>query len=219
MAGVGADGGGDTEMGGWSELLNTSTKLLEQAAPTPHFPTLQRGTWTSSRCSPRSLRPRRSAPRRRRSRSPPPGLLAREGINAEQLTRDLKSFELKTTFEDVFPSMAIVSSIQGAQKDNLKSFNNYMMQVLEQSLSRLSTLPKRNTNLAGGLSRYALMPSSASSPQASSGLPAAEVMPIPNKTIIDSKSSVYAGVVKDLNDARGRSLPFSFQSCLRVLVS
>jgi hypothetical protein len=27
--------------------------------------------------------------------------------------------------------MAIVSSIQGAQKDNLKSFNNYMMQVLE----------------------------------------------------------------------------------------
>ncbi|KAG2309445.1 hypothetical protein Bca52824_029193 [Brassica carinata] len=30
-------------------------------------------------------------------------LLAREGINAEQLARDLKSFELKTTFEDVFP--------------------------------------------------------------------------------------------------------------------
>jgi hypothetical protein len=46
MAGVGASGsggGGDTEMGGgWSELLNTSTKLLEQAAPNgPHFPTLQ----------------------------------------------------------------------------------------------------------------------------------------------------------------------------------
>ena len=78
-----------------------------------------------------------------------------------------------------------------------------------QSLSRLSTLPKRNSNLAGGLSRPALMPSSASSPQASSGLPAMEVMPIPNKTIIENKSSVYAGVVKDLNDARGRSLPFN----------
>ncbi|XP_020258060.1 nuclear pore complex protein NUP93A-like [Asparagus officinalis] len=72
-------------------------------------------------------------------------LLAREGINAEQLARDLKSFELKTTFEDVFPSeattveeylqqvheMAMVSSIQEAQKDNLRSFNEYMMQVLE----------------------------------------------------------------------------------------
>lgn len=60
------------------------------------------------------------------------------------------------------------------------------------------------------------MPSSASSPQASSGLPAAEVMPIPNKTIIDSKSSVYAGVVKDLNDARGRSLPFSVSFYVKI---
>ncbi|KAJ6411111.1 hypothetical protein OIU84_007796 [Salix udensis] len=33
-------------------------------------------------------------------------LLAREGINTEQLARDLKSFELKTTFEDVFPAEA-----------------------------------------------------------------------------------------------------------------
>ena len=30
--------------------------------------------------------------------------------------------------------VAIVSSIQEAQKDNLKSFNNYMMQVLEVGL-------------------------------------------------------------------------------------
>lgn len=43
MAGVGgsSSGGGDVEMGGWSELLHSSTKLLEQAAPTPHFPPLQ----------------------------------------------------------------------------------------------------------------------------------------------------------------------------------
>ncbi|KAM0924208.1 hypothetical protein ACQ4PT_005029 [Festuca glaucescens] len=246
MAGVGASGsggGGDTEMGGgWSELLNTSTKLLEQAAPNgPHFPTLQRNLdqleVLSTKLKAKTIRA--EAPSQSLSAT---RLLAREGINAEQLTRDLKSFELKTTtFEDVFPSeatsveeylqqlheMAIVSSIQGAQKDNLKSFNNYMMQVFEddwqkekrdflQSLSRLSTLPKRNTNLAGGLSRPALMPSSASSPQASSGLPAMEVMPIPNKTIIENKSSVYAGVVRDLNDARGRSLPFNPATAFRA---
>ncbi|KQK21691.1 nuclear pore complex protein NUP93A [Brachypodium distachyon] len=241
MAGVGTSGsggGGDTEMGGWSELLNTSTKLLEQAAPTPHFPTLQRNLdqleALSTKLKAKTIRA--EAPSQSLSAT---RLLAREGINAEQLTRDLKSFELKTTFEDVFPSeatsveeylqqlheMAIVSSIQGAQKDNLKSFNNYMMQVLEddwqkekrdflQSLSRLSTLPKRNTNLASGLSRPALM--SASSPQAASGLPAMEVMPIPNKTIIENKSSVYAGVVRDLNDARGRSLPFSPATAFRA---
>jgi len=59
------------------------------------------------------------------------------------------------------------------------------------------------------LARPALMPPSTSSPQASSGLPSAGIMPIPNKTIIENKSSVYAGVVRDLNDARGRSLPFN----------
>lgn len=46
MAGVGGSGsggggGGDAEMGGWTGLLHSSTKLLEQAAPTPHFPPLQ----------------------------------------------------------------------------------------------------------------------------------------------------------------------------------
>ncbi|GMP79677.1 hypothetical protein CsSME_00035127 [Camellia sinensis var. sinensis] len=35
-------------------------------------------------------------------------LLAREGINAEQFARDLKSFELKMTIEDVFPAEATI---------------------------------------------------------------------------------------------------------------
>ncbi|KAL5218230.1 hypothetical protein ABZP36_018914 [Zizania latifolia] len=237
MAGV----GGDAEMGGWSELLHSSTKLLEQAAPTPHFPPLQRNLdqleVLSTKLKSKTVRAEAPAQSLSATR-----LLAREGINAEQLTRDLKSFELKTTFEDVFPSeattveeyvqqlheMAIVSSIQEAQKDNLRSFNNYMMQVLEDdwqkdkrdfllSLSRLSTLPKRNTNLmASGLSRPALMPSSAFSPQTSSGLLSKEVMPIPNKTTIENKSSVYAAVVRDLNDARGRSLPFGSATAFRA---
>ena len=30
-------------------------------------------------------------------------LLAHDGLNTEQLARGIKSFELKTTFEDVFP--------------------------------------------------------------------------------------------------------------------
>jgi nuclear pore complex protein Nup93 len=53
------------------------------------------------------------------------------------------------------------------------------------------------------------MPPSSSSSHASSGLSSTEVMPIPNKTIIENKSAVYAAVVRDFNGARGRSLPFS----------
>ncbi|XP_047259585.1 nuclear pore complex protein NUP93A [Capsicum annuum] len=32
----------DVDMSGWSELLHSSSKLLEQAAPSPQFPPLQR---------------------------------------------------------------------------------------------------------------------------------------------------------------------------------
>uniref|UniRef100_A0A804LK96 Nuclear pore protein n=1 Tax=Zea mays TaxID=4577 RepID=A0A804LK96_MAIZE len=230
MAGVGGSGGGggdDAEMGGWTGLLHSSTKLLEQAAPTPHFPPLQRNLdqleALSTKLKAKTIRS--EAPSQSLSAT---RLLAREGINAEQLARDLKSFELKTTFEDVFPSEATTVEEYLQQKDNLKSFNNYMMQVLEddwqkekrdflQSLSRLSTLPKRNTNLStSGLGRPASMPPSTSSLHAPSGLPSAEVMPIPNKTIIEKKSSVYAGVVRDLNDSRGRSLPFNPATAFRA---
>ncbi|CAL5344638.1 unnamed protein product [Camellia sinensis] len=41
-------------------------------------------------------------------------LLAREGINAEQFARDLKSFELKMTFEDVFPAEATIVNYEAS---------------------------------------------------------------------------------------------------------
>ena len=140
-------------------------------------------------------------------------LLAREGINAEQLTRDLKSFELKTTFEDVFPAeatsveeylqqvheMAMVSAIQEAQKDNLRSFNDYMMKVLEedwqkekrdflQSLSRISTLPKTNMidKSSGGIRSGQMVPM-ASSSHVSSGPSASGLLPLADKPVVEKK--------------------------------
>lgn len=50
------------------------------------------------------------------------------------------------------------------------------------------------------------LPSLASSLQISTGPSNMEV--IPNKPIIEKKASVYAEIVKNLNDARGRGLPF-----------
>ncbi|KAJ0456176.1 putative nucleoporin interacting component [Helianthus annuus] len=72
-------------------------------------------------------------------------LLSRYKTAMHLLARDLKSFELKTTFEDVFPAeatsveeylqqaheMAMVSVVQEAQKDNLRNFSGYTMAVLE----------------------------------------------------------------------------------------
>ncbi|URD90802.1 Nup93/Nic96 [Musa troglodytarum] len=134
----------DQEMSGWTDLLHSSTKLLEHAGPSAHFPSLQRNLDQLESLSKKlkSKTIRAEAPSQSISAT---RLLAREGINAERLARDLKSFELKTTFEDVFPSeattvedylqqiheMTMVSSIQEAQKDNLRSFNDHMMQVLE----------------------------------------------------------------------------------------
>ncbi|KAK2406591.1 nuclear pore complex protein NUP93A [Trifolium repens] len=86
----------------WTDLLHSSSKLLEQAAPSAQFPPLQRNLDQLEALSKKlkSKTVRAEAPSQSISAT---RLLAREGINAEQLARDLKSFELKTTFEDVFP--------------------------------------------------------------------------------------------------------------------
>ncbi|RVX09685.1 Nuclear pore complex protein NUP93A [Vitis vinifera] len=153
-------------------------------------------------------------------------------IIRKELSRRL--LYLETTFEDVFPAeatsveeylqqvheMAIVSAIQEAQKDNLKSFNDYMMKVMEedwqkekrdflQSLSRISTLPKTNiSDSSTGATRPGQIASMISSPQVSSGLSSMELVPLANKPVLEKKTSVYAEVVKNLNSARERGLPF-----------
>uniref|UniRef100_A0A2P2K6I4 Nuclear pore protein n=2 Tax=Rhizophora mucronata TaxID=61149 RepID=A0A2P2K6I4_RHIMU len=217
----------------WTDLLHSSTKLLEQAAPSAQFPPLQRNLdqleALSKKLKAKTLRneaPSQSIAATR--------LLAREGINAEQLARDLKSFELKTTFEDVFPveatgieeylqqvhEMTMVSSIQEAQKDNLRSFNDYMMKVLEedwkkekrdflQSLSRISTLPRTNfTDTSSGTTRPVQLASVVSSPQVSLGRSGMELVSLANKPTVEKKALAYSAVVKNLNNARERGLAF-----------
>ncbi|XP_042502634.1 nuclear pore complex protein NUP93A-like [Macadamia integrifolia] len=223
----------EPDMSSWTDLLHSSTKLLEQAAPSAQFPPLQRNLdqleVLSKKLKAKTLRteaPTQSVAATR--------LLAREGINAEQLARDLKSFEIKTKFEDVFPAeatsveeylqqvheMAMVSAIQEAQKDNLRSFNDYMLQVLEddwqkekrdflQSLNRLSTLPRTSgTALSTVVTRPGQMVSIASSPQVSTGPSSMQIVPLSNKPVLEKKASVYADVVRNLNNARERGLPF-----------
>ncbi|KAJ4979275.1 hypothetical protein NE237_010055 [Protea cynaroides] len=231
----------EPDMSSWTDLLHTSTKLLEQAAPSAQFPPLQRNLdqleALSKKLKAKTLRteaPTQSIAATR--------LLAREGINAEQLARDLKSFELKTTFEDVFPAeatsveeylqqvheMAMVSAIQEAQKDSLRSFNDYMIQVLEddwqkekrdflQSLSRLSTLPRTSSrSLSTVVARPGQMGPIASSRQVSSGESRMEVVPLANKPVLEKKASVYADVVRNLNNARERGLPFKPARAFKV---
>ncbi|XP_039129294.1 nuclear pore complex protein NUP93A-like isoform X1 [Dioscorea cayenensis subsp. rotundata] len=88
---------GDADMAGWTDLLHTSSKLLEQAAPSAQFPTLQRNLdqleVLSKKLKTKTLlskAPTKSVVATR--------LLAREGLSAEQLARDLKSFEIKVVF-------------------------------------------------------------------------------------------------------------------------
>lgn len=220
-------------MSSWTNLLHSSSKLLEQAAPSAQFPPLQRNLdqleALSNKLKAKTLRTEAPSQSIAATR-----LLAREGINAEQLARDLKSFELKTTFEDVFPAeattveeylqqvheMAMVSAIQEAQKDNLRSFSDYMMRVLEedwqkekrdflQSLSRISRLPRTNViDSSTGSSRQGQTMTIASSPHVSSAPSSMELIPLANKPIVEKKAAAYGEVVKDLNSARERGSPF-----------
>lgn len=231
---------GDADMSAWSELLQSSTKLLEQAAPSAQFPPLQRNLdqleSLSKKLKAKTLRAETPSQSIAATR-----LLAREGINAEQLARDLKSFEIKTTYEDVFPSeattveeylqqvheMTMVSAIQEAQKDNLRSFSDHMMQVLEDnwqkekkdflhSLNRLSSLPRTNTGISSSLPSHAVQNlSKESSPQIYSGTTGMDLISLGDKPIIEKKASVYAETVKILNEARSRGLPFKPATAFR----
>lgn len=223
----------DADMSSWTDLLHSSSKLVEQAAPSAQFPPLQRNLdqleALSKKLKSKTLRTEAPSQSIAATR-----LLAREGINAEQLARDLKSFELKTTFEDVFPAeatsveeylqqvheMAMVTAVQEAQKDNLRSFNDYMMTVLEedwqkekrdflQSLSRISTLPRTNISSSTiGATRSGQLVSVTSSPQGSSGPASMELGLLADRPVVGKKAAAYADIVKNLNDTRQRGLPF-----------
>ncbi|XP_057770368.1 nuclear pore complex protein NUP93A-like isoform X1 [Salvia miltiorrhiza] len=223
----------DADMSGWTGLLHSSSKLIEQAAPSAQFPPLQRNLdqleALSKKLKAKTLRAEAPSQSIAATR-----LLAREGLNAEQLARDLKSFELKTTFEDVFPAeattveeylqqvheMAMLSAVQEAQKDNLRSFNDYMMSVLQedwrkekrdflQSLSRISILPRTNIrDSSSGISRQGQIVPMASSPELSSGQSGAELALLADKPVVEKKAAAYAEVVKNLNSARQHGLPF-----------
>ncbi|EPS74431.1 hypothetical protein M569_00320 [Genlisea aurea] len=224
---------GDADMSGWTDLLHSSSKLVEQAAPSAQFPPLQRNLdqleSLSKKLKARTLRAEAPSQSIAATR-----LLAREGLNAEQLARDLKSFELNTTFEDVFPSeattveeylqqvheMTMLSAIEQAQKDNLRSYNKYMMSVLQddwqkerkdflQSLSRISTLPRTDNRESSGWIGYRgqAIPAT-SSPQLTYGPASPEPAFLAKKPVIEQKAAAYAEVVKNLNSARERGLPF-----------
>ena len=78
-----------------------------------------------------------------------------------------------------------------------------------QSLSRISTLPRTNmlVSSSGGTRSSQIVPET-SSPQVSSGASSMENVPLANKPTLERKATVYAKVVKDLNNARERGLPF-----------
>ncbi|KAA8517148.1 hypothetical protein F0562_017441 [Nyssa sinensis] len=244
----------DSDMSSWTDILHSSSKLLEQAAPSDQFPPLQRNLDRLEVLS------KKLKAKTRRTEAPSQSiaatrLLAREGINAEQLARDLKSFELKERnthpfedvemsiyrmkilirlFEDVFPAeatnveeylqqvheMAMVSAVQEAQKDNLRSFNDYMMKVLEedwqkekrdflQSLNQISTLPKTNVGVSStGGTLLGQIGSLTCSPDVLSSLSSMELAPLANKPFLEKKAAAYADVVKNLNNAREHGLPF-----------
>lgn len=46
-----------------------------------------------------------------------------------------------------------------------------------------------------------------------------EIVAVANKSILEKKASVYGGVVKDLNSARERGLPFKVMKILVFIYS
>eukprot|EP00249_Psilotum_nudum_P024016 c29060_g1_i1 orf=572-3217(-) len=229
---------GDSEKRSWADLLHNSTQLLQAATPSAQFPPIQRSLDQLEALS-KKLKAKTSRLEAPSQAIAATRLLAREGINAEQLTRDLRSFELKTSFEDVFPveattveeylqqvhEMIMLSAIQEAQRDNLKNFDDYMMKVLEDDwqrekhdfLNNLSRLPL--TPVSVGLTPSTDPTHSLRGQKMGAGLRPMQVvreLESTYKTVLDRKASVYAEVVLRLNAARERGMPFKAATAFKA---
>ncbi|GBG69349.1 hypothetical protein CBR_g4043 [Chara braunii] len=149
----------------WDDLLQQSQMLVAQGSGAEtQFPHIERSLDQLEAIS-RQLKARTTQIDSTAETTAATRLLAREGIDAERLTRDLRTFELKTTFEDICPveastveeylqqlhEMTMLSAIQESQKETLQSFEDYISHVAEadwqrekrnflQSLSRLPSL-------------------------------------------------------------------------------
>ncbi|KAI4341251.1 hypothetical protein MLD38_025995 [Melastoma candidum] len=71
----------DQEMSGWTDLLHSSTELLEQAAPSAQFPPLQRNLDQLETLS-KKLKAKTQKAKAPSQSTAATRLLAREGINA-----------------------------------------------------------------------------------------------------------------------------------------
>ncbi|KAG0576106.1 hypothetical protein KC19_5G056000 [Ceratodon purpureus] len=233
--------GRDTDMRSWADLLHNSSQLLQSNTPSAPLPPIQRSLEQLETLS-RQLKARTSRYEAPNEAIAATRLLAREGISADQLTRDLKSFELKTSFEDVFPveatsveeylqqvhEMAMVSAIQEAQRDNLRSFHSYMLKVVEDDwakekrdfLNNLSRLPQAPPNSGNQRSSgHAVQPyqgSSTITPLRVQDTPrGSESVFTAHQNMDSRKAAAYANVVTRLNEARERSLPFKVATAMR----
>lgn len=63
------------------------------------------------------------------------------------------------------------------------------------------------------------MVSTASSPQVAPGASSMEAVPLANKPILEKKAAVYAEVVRNLNNARERGLPFKVRVFFSILIT
>lgn len=221
---------GDTDMRSWADLLHNSTQLLQAATPSAQFPPIQRSLDQLEALS-KKLKARTSRLEAPSQAIAATRLLAREGINADQLTRDLKSFELKTSFEDVFPveattveeylqqvhEMTILSAIQEAQRDNIRAFNGFMMKALEDDWQ------KEKRDFLHTVNRLPLNPpQSVSAPSLGARQSVrSQIVPFGSNlshdthshisganSILERKAAVYAAVVVKLNASREHGIPF-----------
>lgn len=102
-----------------------------------------------------------------------------------------------------FTSSAFVFNLCSVLQDDWQKEKRDFLQ----SLSRLSALPRTNSNaVSTGVTRPGQL--TLTSSQVSVSPSSMELMPVANKPIVEKKASAYSEVTRNLNDARENGLPF-----------
>eukprot|EP00899_Mesostigma_viride_P012822 jgi/Mesvir1/21540/Mv03981-RA.2 len=144
-------------------------------------------------------------------------LLARQGHDVDQLGRDLRSFELKTMFEDVFPveastvedylrqvhEMSLLTSIQEAQRTAMGSFDAYLTRQME------ADWQAEKKQFYHTFGRMLAVPPVQSMPAPQVAVTAAGVGATGPPAVVAARSGKYLEVVKELNAASRDRTPYT----------
>mmetsp|Transcript_31486 Transcript_31486/g.59180 ORF Transcript_31486/g.59180 Transcript_31486/m.59180 type:complete len:867 (-) Transcript_31486:321-2921(-) len=211
-------------------LVEQSASLLPNKGDAVGFPTLHRNVEQLEEHS-RQLQAKSSRMEASSESNAATRLLAQQGFNMDRLSRDMRTFEMQTTFDDVFPvegttveeyldqvhSMTLLSAIEKEHQNAVDDFQNFMLACADADWEKRRHGYSFGGNAAASAMFHAAEPTAmhttptprtpgtkvfGSSSKVTAFTPGGAPPPSPFARLGGERPEAYFKVVRSMNDAR-----------------